>query len=216
MTSTADLATGRDFPYTRLDAVHPLLAGRRSLRALDPAPLEDAETAALLEAARWAPSAMNAQPWRFLVGRVGDDGPDATHRALEAALAGGNRAWAHRAPLLIAAAVRTVEADGRARTYGPYELGLAVANLSLQAEALGLVTHQMGGFDAAAVAESLGVPDDYAVLVVLAVGRPGDPAQLPEWAQQRESAPRERLPLGEIAYADAWGSAARFDDGLTA
>lgn len=186
-------------------ALHPLLAGRRSTRAFDPAPVQDAVLASLLAAAHWAPSAMNAQPWRFLVGRVGVDGPDATHEGLFATLGGGNQAWAGQAPLLVAAIVRVQEDDGTAREVGPYELGLAVAQLTVQAEALGLAVHQIGGFDAAALARSFDVPAGYRPVTVLAIGLPGDPAGLPEWARAREGAPRERLPLEQVAFTGAFG-----------
>lgn len=190
---------------TTAPALHPLLAGTRSTRAFHPAPVEDDVLATLLDAARWAPSAMNAQPWRFLVGRAGPDGPDATHAGLFATLGGGNQAWAGQAPLLVAALVRVQEDDGSARAVGPYELGLAVAQLSLQAAALGLAVHQIGGFDADALARAFAVPAGYRAVTVLAIGRPGDPAALPEWARAREVAPRERLPLEQIAFAGAFG-----------
>ncbi|MCU0266996.1 MAG: nitroreductase family protein [Actinomycetia bacterium] len=156
--------------------LHPLLAARRSPRAFDPEPLTDRQVAALLEAARWAPSAMNAQPWQFVVGRHGDP----AHKALFDALAHGNQVWAASAPLLVLALARTTSADGSPRPTAPYELGLAVAQLVLQAQADGLVAHQMGGFDAGLAAADLGVPAGWEPLVVVAVGRPGDVRALPD------------------------------------
>lgn len=185
--------------------LHPLLAGRRSPRAFEPFPLPDEQVAALLEAARWAPSAMNAQPWRFVVGRIGPEGPDRTHDALFATLAGGNQAWAGRAPLLIAAIVRVQEEEGGARAIGPYELGLAVAQMTVQAEALGLAAHQIGGFDADALARAFSVPDGYRALAVVAIGPVGDASLLPDWARAREGAPRTRLALQDIAFAGRFG-----------
>lgn len=203
MTSTTPTGTTRT--DTTPVEIHPLLAERWSPRAFDRTPLADDDVTALLEAARWAPSAMNSQPWRFLVGQVGEDGADATHKALFDTLAGGNQVWASEAPLLVAALARVAEPDGAAREIGSYELGLAVAQLSIQAQALGLVVHQMGGFDRDRLVESFAVPSTYRPVVVLAVGRVGDPASLPEWAREREGAPRERLPLEQIAYAETWG-----------
>jgi nitroreductase len=185
--------------------LHPLLAERWSPRAFDPTPLSDDDVAALLEAARWAPSAMNHQPWRFLVGRQDSDGADATYKGVFDALAGGNQQWASSAPLLVAALVRTTEDDGAPRTIAPYELGLAVSQLTVQAHALGLHVHQMGGFDAAQLSDAFVVPASYTPVVVLAIGRQGDAASLPGWAAERETAPRERLDLDEIAYADGFG-----------
>lgn len=186
-------------------ALHPLLDERRSTRAFDPSPVADDELVPLLEAARWAPSARNDQPWRFLVGRLTEAGPDRTHAALFATLGGGNRDWAGAAPLLVAALVRVREDDGTDRAAGPYELGLAVAQLSLQAAALNLAVHQIGGFDADALAAAFDVPEGYRAFAVLAIGREGDTAALPDWARAREGAPRTRLPLSEIVFAEQYG-----------
>ncbi|MFC6237663.1 nitroreductase family protein [Longivirga aurantiaca] len=205
--STTSTRPGTAHGRTGATAVHPLVADRWSPRAFDAAPLPDAEVVSLLEAARWAPSAMNAQPWRFLVGRTTEDGPDATHTGLLGTLAPPNRAWAHRAPVLVAALTRVVEDDGSARAVGPYELGLAVAQLTVQAESLGLHVHQIGGFDAEAVVDAFEVPVGYRPVAVLAVGRLGDAAGLPGWARAREGAARSRLGLEELAFAGRFGQA---------
>jgi nitroreductase len=187
--------------------IHPLLAERWSPRGFDAAAIDDHDVTALLEAARWAPSAMNHQPWRFLVGRTGTDGADATYKAIFDTLGGPNQQWAGRAPLLVAALARVQEADGSAREVGPYELGLAVAQLTVQAHALGLHVHQIGGFDAAALRAEFDVPAAYRPVVVLAIGRRGDDLDdLPGWARDRETAPRERMPLDEIAFAERFGA----------
>jgi nitroreductase len=188
--------------------LHPVLADRWSTRAFDGSPLEGDLVTALLEAARWAPSAMNAQPWRFVVGRRDESGPDATWQAIYDTLVEGNRIWAERAPLLVLAVARTTSDDGSARAVAPYELGLAVSQLSTQAHADGLHVHQMGGFDVAAARPALGVPADFTPYVVLAIGRRGPDDHLPEFLRDREQAPRERLPLAELAFAGAWGRAA--------
>jgi nitroreductase len=151
---------------------------------------------------------MNAQPWRFLVGRSDSAGPDTTWQAIYSSLAEGNRLWAERAPVLIVATARTRNEDGTERAVGPYELGLAVAQLSLQAHADGLHVHQMGGFDADAIRFALEVPGDYTPYVVLAIGRRGSDEHLPDFLRERESGPRERLPLGDIAFAGTWGDPA--------
>jgi nitroreductase len=197
--------TGTERPSRDAAVLHPLIADRWSPRAFDPAPVADGDLVSLLEAARWAPSAMNAQPWRFLVGRVTDAGPDATHAGLLGTLGAPNRAWAHQAPVLVAALTRVTEDDGSSRTVGPYELGLAVAQMSVQAQALGLHVHQIGGFDADAVADTFEVPMGYRPFVVLAIGRLGDAAGLPDWARAREGAPRTRLDLADIAFSGRFG-----------
>ena len=201
MTSTTTARTARTAV-----ALHPLLADRWSPRAFDHAPVSAEDVGALLEAARWAPSANNYQPWRFLVGRDASGVADATYKGLYDSLAEFNQLWASAAPVLIAAIVEVEHEDGSPREIAPYELGLAVSQLTVEAAARGIYVHQMGGFDARQVSETFGVPPQYRTVVVLAVGRLGDPASLPGWAAERESAPRERKPLSEIAYADGWGS----------
>jgi nitroreductase len=164
-----------------LDPLHPLLAQRRSPRAFDPAhELTGTQLTALLEAARWAPSASNTQPWRFAAARRGTAG----HAAVLAALNPGNQGWAHTASALIVAAAITA-AD---RPWSVYDTGQAVAHLTVQAEHEGLAVHQMGGFDRDRLAAVLGAPA-VAPLVVVAVGQASD---------QESSATRDRLPIEEL------------------
>ena len=175
--------------------LHPVLAERWSPRAFDPQhQLSDTQVTALLEAARWAPSASNTQPWRFAVTRRGSAG----HAAILEALAPGNRVWAHAASALVVAAAQTTGPDGADRPWAEYDTGQAVAHLSIQAQAEGLSVHQLGGFDAAAASELLALPDGVAPLVVLAVGRHDPAAELPEALAVREQAARQRTPLAEL------------------
>lgn len=185
--------------------LHPLLAERRSPRAYDQShALGAAELGSLLEAARWAPSAVNRQPWRYLVGLRGDD----TFTGVFDTLAEGNRLWAGSASALIVGLAPTVDESGAPVRHAPFELGLSVAQLTVQAHALGLHVHQMAGFDHAAVAERFDVPAGYEAFVVLAVGTLGDVDALPEPLRTRELAVRERRPLDEIAFAGRWGQPA--------
>ncbi len=184
-----------------------LLAERWSPRAFDGTAVASDDLAALLEAARWAPSANNYQPWRFVVGQTTTDGADATHKGIFDALAEFNQVWASAAPVLVAAITEVEHEDGSVREIAPYELGLAVSQLTIEAAARGLVVHQMGGFDTDQVSATFGVPSQYRTIVVLAIGRLGHPESLPAWAAERESAPRERKPLAEIAFADTFGTA---------
>ena len=173
--------------------LHPLLAERWSPRSFDPDhQLSEPQVAALLEAARWAPSASNTQPWRFAVALPGT----AEHTAVLDTLAPGNRTWAHAASALIVVAAQTEAPDGRPRSWAVYDTGQAVAHLSVQAEHEGLVVHQMGGFDRDRVAGLL--PAGVTPLVVVAIGRRAEPARLAEPLAQREIAARERLPLAEL------------------
>ncbi len=171
--------------------LHPVLAERWSPRAFDPQhQLSDTQVTALLEAARWAPSASNTQPWRFAVTRRGSAG----HAAVLEALAPGNRVWAHAASALVVAAAQTTGPDGADRPWAEYDTGQAVAHLSVQAHADGLAVHQLGGFDRSQVADVLDAPDGVVPLVVLALGRRDETVQLADPFAGRETAPRERLP----------------------
>jgi nitroreductase len=175
--------------------VHPLLAERWSPRGFDRAhEIGDEALAALLEAARWAPSAQNSQPWRFLVTRRGEP----AHDRLFAALAPGNQAWAGAASALILVVARTAGDDGRPQPWALYDTGQAVAALVTQAQADGLAVHQMGGFDTDAVRAGFGLADALTPVVVLAVGRQDSAAGLPGPLAAREAAPRTRHSVSDL------------------
>ncbi|MGC7099346.1 nitroreductase family protein [Amycolatopsis lurida] len=183
--------------------VHDLIRRRWSPRALDEtAVVSRAQLTALLEAARWAPSYGNTQPARYLVGFRGDK----TFAGILGTLNSGNQSWAHRAGALLIGAVVTENKKGDI-PYAEYGLGLASENLVLQAIAEGLVAHQMAGFNPHLVRREFDLPDEVSPLVAIAVGTPGDPAQLDERRRDRELAPRRRLPLSEFAFTDRWGQA---------
>ncbi|HWH29060.1 MAG TPA: nitroreductase family protein [Mycobacteriales bacterium] len=175
--------------------VHPLLAERWSPRGFDEThELDDTALTALLEAARWAPSANNSQPWRLLVTRRGE----AAFDAVAGLLAESNRTWAPAASALVLIAAETADAAGRARPWALYDTGQAVAAMTVQAQAEGLQVHQMGGFDAAGARASFGLGPHLTPLVVVAVGRRTDDAVLAEHLAARERAPRTRLPLADL------------------
>lgn len=172
--------------------LHHLLAERWSPRALDPRhELTPTRLTALLEAARWAPSASNTQPWRFAVTLRGS----AEHAAVLDGLAPGNRLWAHTASALIVVAAETTGPDGADRPWAVYDTGQAVAHLSVQAQHEGLAVHQLGGFDRDRIANVLAAPKNINPVVVLAVGRFDETVQLAEPFASREAALRQRLPL---------------------
>jgi nitroreductase len=191
----ATTAAGSTKAATTDAPLHPLLAERWSPRAFDTQhELTDCALTTLLEAARWAPSASNTQPWRFAVALRGT----AEHAALLEALAPGNRLWAHAASALVVAAAETVGPDGASRPWAFYDTGQAVAHLSVQAQADGLAVHQLGGFDRDEVARVLACDEHVAPLVVLAVGVRDATLQLTEPLAARETAARERLPLEDL------------------
>lgn len=172
-----------------------LLAGRWSPRSFDPtAELSTEQLHALLEAARWAPSAYNAQPWRFIVARRGSSAFD----TIVDKLSGFNQTWVPNAAAVIVNVAVIADADGKERPTATYDLGQAVAHLSLQAEHDGLSTHQMTGFDQAAVAEAFGLSANERAFSIIAVGRLGEAAALPDQLRQIETAPRARKALGDI------------------
>jgi len=175
--------------------VHPLVAERWSPRGFDREhELGDEALYALLEAARWAPSSANSQPWRFLVTRRGED----AHGRLFRALAPGNQAWAGTASALVLVAARTATDEGDPQPWALYDTGQAVATLVTQAQADGLSVHQMGGFDTAAVRAEFGLDGTLTPIVILAVGRRDGTAELPEPFAAREAAPRARRPLSDL------------------
>jgi nitroreductase len=177
--------------------IHPLVE-RWSPRAYDPhaeVPTDVLRT--ILEAARWAPSASNTQPWRFIVARRGTSAFATVHDAL----LGFNQAWADSAAVLIANLAETADDEGKPRPWARYDLGQAVAHLTVQAQHEGLHTHQMGGFEGARIAEAFGLGPNLEVVSITAIGVLGDRDTLPEPLREREVAPRLRKPLEELVVA---------------
>ncbi len=176
-----------------------VLAERWSTRVFDAAaPIDEAALASSLEAARWAPTAANLQPWRAIVARRGT----AEHAKIVAALSGFNAAWAPAAGALVAFVAES-ERDGQPLVWAEYDAGQAAAHFTIQAHASGLATHQMGGFDRAAIAEAFDLDRALTPITVIAVGTLGDLRAASDEVQARESAPRTRRPLAESLLVDA-------------
>lgn len=195
MTLVTDLTSRK--ADTTAPLIHPLVE-RWSPRAYDPrAEVSTDVLRTILEAARWAPSANNTQPWRFIVARRGSDAFTTVHDALM----GFNQAWADSAAVLIVNIAETADAEGKPRPWARYDLGQAVAHLTVQAQHEGLHTHQMGGFDGARIAQAFGLADHLEVVSVTAIGVLGDVDALPEPLREREVAPRMRKPLDELVVA---------------
>jgi nitroreductase len=168
----------------------PLLAARWSPRAFDPvAGVTDAELASLLEAARWAPSVGNSQPWRFVPGQRDSE----TYKRILVNLGVADQRWAGRAGALLVGA----HLDA-ALSHAAYDLGQAIAHLTVQAATLGLHVHQLARFDRAGLVADLELPDGVRPHVVVAIGRLGDPLSLPEDLRARETGLRRRRPLAEL------------------
>ena len=173
----------------------PLLLDRWSPRAMDGTAVSPAALARLLEAARWAPSSMNHQPWRFLYALRGG----AHWSAYLDFLRPGNRSWCEQAgALMVFLAKRTLD-DGSPSPTHAFDTGAAWQNFALQGYADGLVVHGMRGFDAERVRRTLGVPDSFGIEAMAAVGHPGELAMLPERFRARET-PSDRKPVAELAH----------------
>ncbi len=187
-----------------VEGVLPAILERWSPRSFDGREVSAETLKKVFEAARWAASSGNVQPWLYLVGMRGTE----TYDKIFASLVEGNRKWAHRAPVLILGTARTRFAkDGAENRFALYDLGAASSYLTLGAAALGLAAHQMAGFDQEAARKALGIPAEYAIGSVIALGYQGEPAALgDEDLIQRETATRTRKPLSEMVFK-AWGEA---------
>ncbi|MBX2960874.1 MAG: nitroreductase family protein [Cyclobacteriaceae bacterium] len=169
---------------------------RRSLRAYSDMLVAEEKIQSLFEAARWAPSSMNEQPWTYLYATRGQQ---LFNEILEC-LNESNIIWAKHAPLLVVSLARKkLLRNGLPNGSARYDLGAANAFLSLQATELGLNVHQMGGYNKEKLVESLGIPtEEYELGVVMAIGYPGDSEMLPENLKQRELAPRSRYTVSSF------------------
>lgn len=173
----------------------PALADRWSPRSFDAGVgIDDVTLRSALEAARWSPSAGNTQPWRFIVARRGTEAFD----TIVENLAGFNTVWAASAAVLVVAAAELLDEEGNERRWAEYDLGQAVAHLTIQAHHDGLHAHQMGGFDTEGLRQAFGLGERFLPTSVTALGTLGEADALPEPLRTRESAPRTRRPLEEI------------------
>lgn len=192
-------------------AAHPipdLIAARWSPRAFADRAVDGTTLQSLLEAARWAASCFNDQPWHFVIARR-DAEPEA-FAALLSCLSPNNQAWCVRAPALALSVARTSFAhNGAPNRHAWHDVAQAAANMTLAAASLGLQLHQMAGFDPARARSLFGIPDGFDPVAAIAFGHPGDPATLPEALAGREVAPRSRHPIGSFTHLGAWGATER-------
>lgn len=171
--------------------INQLIEQRSSKRAYSTQAVEPALIRSLFEAARWAPSANNEQPWVYLYATK--DQPELWGKLFDT-LNDGNKIWAERAPLLVLSMVRKSFArSGNPNGSAKYDLGAANAFLSLQATHLNLNVHQMGGFDREKARINLNIPETHEAAIMLAIGYPGEASMLPENLKVRETSPRERF-----------------------
>ena len=185
-------------------SVHELIRRRWSPRAFADRLVPEDDLRRVLEAARWAPSSSNEQPWSFLVATKAY--PEEYQR-LFSCLVPGNQLWAGQAPVLMLSVAKLVfEEDGSPNRHAMHDVGLAVENLILQASAMEVFVHQMAGFEVDKARELFQIPPQYEPAAMIALGYLGDPDTLPEKLRVRERAPRTRKPLTEFVYTGRWGS----------
>jgi len=182
--------------------VHDLIQSRWSPRAFGDRSVEPEKLLSLLEAARWAPSSYNYQPWSFIVATK-DDATE--YNRLLSTLVEFNQGWAKNAPVLILAVAKIRNDDGKTNRHALHDVGLALENLIIQATSLGLFGHQIAGFNVETAREVYQIPEDYEPATVVTVGYPGDPQSLPDGLRDRELAPRVRKPLTEFVFTGQWG-----------
>jgi len=186
--------------------VHAMIAGRWSPRAFDTdKPVEQDKLLSVLEAARWAPSCFGDEPWRFVVSNRFED--ESAWKNMLSLLVPGNQAWAKHAPVLMLACADSVfRANGKPNRWAAYDVGQASISLCLQATSLGLISHQMGGFDSDKAREALKIPDRFTPMTAIALGYQGDAGALNDDLQSTELAVRKRQPMSENFFSGVWGN----------
>jgi len=184
--------------------IHELLKKRWSPLAFADRPVPVDVLRRLLEAARWAPSSYNEQPWAFIVATK--DKPDEFQKLLHC-LVPGNQTWAHAAPvLMLTVANHNFKKNQKPNRHAFHDVGLAMGNVCVQATAEGLFVHQMAGIEVDKARADYGIPPDWEAVAGAAIGYYGDPKNLSEQLQAREKAERTRKPLGEFVFAGKWGA----------
>jgi nitroreductase len=188
--------------------VHELIRERWSPRAFSEKAVPAEVLRSLFEAARWAPSSNNEQPWAFLVATKDDA---KFHEKMVSTLVEFNQTWAKQAPVLaIAISELAFARNGHPNRNAFYDTGAAVAHLTTEATARGLLVHQMAGFDPHKAIELFSIPSGWEPIAAFVIGYPGDAQALPEPLRERENAPRTRKPLGEFVMSGNWGKPAAF------
>lgn len=187
-----------------------LLARRWSSRAFDPnRPVSRDQLKVLLEAGRWAPSCNGDEPWRYLIWDKGRD-PAGWQKAFEC-LSENNKKWVKNVPLLMLSCAGSIfQATGKPNRWTQHDTGAASLSIALQAAAIGLMVHQMGGFDAEKARAAFDIPAEYTPMAMIAVGYQAGPDTIddPE-VKKKELAPRARKPVAERFFEGAWGTGIR-------
>jgi len=181
--------------------IHSLLTERWSPRMFDEKPVEDEKLNQLFEAARWAASSNNGQPWRFMYAHKGSD----EYNRIFDHLADFNKQWVKNAPVLMLTAYKKKFDNGKENFHAPHDLGLAIGNFSAQAQSMGIAVHSMAGVDWQKAHKTYNVPDGYHITTAVALGYyGGDISNLPEDLQKAEKGDRKRMAQTEFVAKDKW------------
>lgn len=185
--------------------IHDIVATRWSPRAFDSMPVEPEKLRSLFEAARWAASSYNAQPWYFIVATKDD--PKNFQKILDSFVE-FNQSWAKHAPVLaLSVAGLKFEHNGEPNRHAFHDVGQAAATLAVEANSQGLQIHQMAGILPDKARELFAIPEGYEAVAGIAIGYPGKAESLPDQLRERENAPRARKPLNSFVFTGKWGQA---------
>jgi nitroreductase len=188
--------------------VHEIVRQRWSPRAFSEKAVPPEVLRSLFEAARWAPSSSNLQPWAYIVGTKDDK---ENFEKVLSTLVEFNQGWAKGAPVLAVSVAQVKNAkDGAPNRWAFHDVGSASAQLTTEASSRGLYVHQMAGLDPEKARKVFQIPEGWEAVAAMAIGYPGDPATLPEKLRERELAPRTRKPLSEFVMTGGWGHTASF------
>jgi nitroreductase len=191
--------------------VHDVISQRWSSRAFSARAVEPEKLRSIFEAARWAASSYNGQPWFFIVATKDD--PESYQQVLDSFVE-FNQGWAKNAPVIgLSVAQHNFAHDGQPNRHAFHDVGQAAANLATEATAQGLVVHQMAGIDPEKARKNFGIPEGYEAVAGIAIGYPGDSASLPEGLREREIKPRQRKALDSFVFTGHWAKPASFVTG---
>jgi nitroreductase len=188
--------------------IHEILSQRWSPRAYSDQTVAADTLRSLFEAARWAPSSYNHQPWAYIVATKDDHDNFAK---ILSTLVEFNAGWAKNAPVLVLSVAQVkMPKDGANNRHAFHDVGSASAQLTFEANSRGLLVHQMAGFDPAKARQVFGIPQDWDPVAAMTIGYPGDPESLSDRLRAGELAPRTRKPLSEFVMTGTWGHTASF------
>ncbi len=182
--------------------VHDIIAERHSPRCFAARAIDATTLASLFEAARWAPSSFNEQPWRFVIAPRGDK--ESFDRILDL-LTPGNQGWAQTAAVLgVSTAKKTFTRNGKPNRHALHDVGLASALMAAQATAHGIGMHMMAGFDRERAQAELAIPEDFEPVAAFALGYPEEAENMPDSERERLEKPRQRKPLQDLLFLGSW------------